>query len=393
VSHSEPAGPSRADQPARPRGTQRFQPRDATHRVTPGLRAPQETMRYPSTDTKKLPAAADTEKPLAPPHDANEVGRGRHAEKPTEVPPKGWLDVLSRTKQQIGEDNLTIVSAGVAFYGFVAVVPALIAVVAIYGLLADPAQVTQQIEALATVLPGEALPLLREQMVRISGNDDAAGLGAIIGVLLAIYSSANATKALITGMNIAYDETEKRGFFKLSFVAIVLTLGGIISAVLAIGLLAVLPSLVERLNVPGGIELLLNIIRWPLLVGGFLAALAVLYRYGPSRNEARWRWVTPGALVAAVLWLLGSAAFSLYVSKFASYDKTYGPLGAVVVFLMWLYISALTVLIGAEVNSELERQTKRDTTEGPEKPMGGRRANAADTLGPSREELRPARKK
>jgi membrane protein len=293
----------------------------------------------------------------------------------------------------VGEDNLTIVSAGVAFYGFVAVVPALVAVVAIYGLMADPSQVSQQVEKLATVLPGEALPLLREQMVRISGNDDAAGLGALIGVLLAIYSSANATKALITGMNIAYDETEKRGFFKLSFIAIILTLGGIISAVLAVGLLAVLPSLIQRLNVPGGIELLLNIVRWPLLVGGFLAALAVLYRYGPSRNEARWRWVTPGAIVAAVLWLLGSAAFSFYVSKFASYDKTYGPLGAVVVFLMWLYISALTVLVGAEVNSELERQTKRDTTEGPEKPLGDRRANSADTVGPSREEMRPPKKK
>ena len=163
-------------------------------------------------------------------------------------------------------------------------------------------------------------------------------------------------------------------------------------AALAIGLLTVLPSFIERMNVPGTVEILLNIVRWPLLVGGFLAALAVIYRYGPSREDAKWRWVTPGALVAAVLWLLGSAAFSLYVSKFASYDKTYGPLGAVVVFLMWLYISALTVLIGAEVNSEVERQTKRDTTEGAEQPMGDRGANAADTLGPSREEMRPPKK-
>jgi membrane protein len=338
-------------------------------------------------------ATASSEKPSAPPHEVRDDGRGRDAQKPTDVPPAGWLDVLSRTKQQVGEDNLTIVSAGVGFYGFVAVVPALAAMVAIYGLVADPSQVTDQLSMLDTVLPDEVVPLLREQMIRITGNDEAAGVGAIVGVLLALYSSANATKALITGMNIAYDETEKRSFIKLSLIAIVLTLAGILAAVLAVGLVAVLPPLLERMNLSGSVELLLNVIRWPLLVGGFLMSLAVLYRYGPSRYEAKWRWVTPGALVAAFLWVLGSAAFSLYVSKFASYDKTYGPLGAVVVFLMWLYISALTVLIGAELNAELERQTKRDTTEGPEKPLGARGANAADTVGPSREELRPPKKK
>src|SRR6188508_2420550 len=140
-------------------------------------------------------------------------------------------------------------------------------------------------------------------------NDNAAGVGAVVGVLLAIYSSASATKALITGMNIAYDEEEKRGFIKLTLLAIVLTLGGILGAALAVGLLAALPAVLERMNVPGGIELLLNIARWPLLVGGFLGALAVLYRYGPSRHDAKWSWVTPGAILAAVLWLLGSAAF------------------------------------------------------------------------------------
>jgi membrane protein len=375
------AGPARADQPARPRGTQRFQPRDATHRVEDNSHA-LENM-----------ATASTEKPDASPGDAHDSGRGRTAQTPTQVPAKGWLDVLSRTKQQVGEDNLTIVSAGVAFYGFVAVVPALAATVAIYGLAADPSQVKDQISSLATVVPGEVLPLLEEQMVRITSDDKAAGLSAVIGVLLAIYSSANATKALITGLNIAYDEVEKRGFFKLSLVALVLTLCGIIGAVLAIALVAVLPPLLAEMPITGSVELVLNIVRWPLLVGGFLGALAVLYRYGPSREDAQWKWVTPGALVAAVLWVIGSLLFSLYVSKFASYDKTYGSLGAVVVFLLWLYISALTVLVGAEVNSELERQTKKDTTAGAEKPMGTRGANAADTVGPSREEMRPPKKK
>jgi membrane protein len=338
-------------------------------------------------------ASASIEKPVATPEDAHEAGRGRNARSPADVPKAGWLDILARTKQQLGEDNLTIVAAGVAFYGFVAVVPALAATVAIYGLMADPSQVADQITALATVLPGETLPLLRDQMLRITSNDDAAGIGAVVGLLIAIYSSANATKALISGLNIAYDETEKRNFFKLSGIAIVLTIGGIIAAALAIALVAVLPSVLARLHITQGVELMLNIVRWPLLVGGYMASLAVLYRYGPCRNDAQWKWVSPGALVAAVLWLIGSGAFSLYVAKFASYDKTYGPLGAVVVFLMWLYISALTVLIGAEFNSEMERQTKRDTTEGPEKPLGQRGANAADTVGPSREELRAPKKK
>jgi membrane protein len=230
-------------------------------------------------------------------------------------------------------------------------------------------------------------------MVRITSNDKAAGLSAIVGVLIALYSSANAMKAMITGLNIAYEETEHRGFFKLTAMAMVLTIAGIIAAGLAVGLVAILPAVLEHLRITQGVELLLNVVRWPLLVGGFILSLAVLYRFGPCRNEAQWKWISPGAIVAAALWLLGSAAFSLYVAKFGSYDKTYGSLGAVVVFLMWLYISALAVLLGAEFNSEMERQTKRDTTEGAEKPMGQRGATSADTVGPSREELRAPQKK
>ena len=337
-------------------------------------------------------ATVPTDKPVARPADALEPGRGRNATTPTEVPGEGWLDILARTKQQLGEDNLSIVAAGVGFYGFVAVVPTLAVTVSIYGLAADPANVGDQIASLATVLPEEVMPLLHEQMVRITANSRAAGIGAIVGVLLAIYSSASATKALISGLNIAYDETEKRSFVKLNLIAIILTAGGIIAATLAVGLVAVLPSLLERINVTDKVELLLNILRWPILVGGFVTALAVVYRYGPCRNDARWKWVSPGAIVAGVLWLLGSAVFSIYVSKFASYDKTYGPLGAVVVFMMWLFISALAVLIGAEFNSEMERQTRRDTTEGAEKPLGQRGATSADTVGPSRDEMRAPRK-
>jgi membrane protein len=245
---------------------------------------------------------------------------------------------------------------------------------------------------MATVVPDEVLPMLETQMKRITSDNQAAGISAIIGVLVAIYSSANATKALISGLNIAYDETEKRGFFRLSGIAMALTLGGIVSVVFAISLVAVLPSVLERLSVTRGVETLINWLRWPVLVGGFMAALAVLYRFGPSRHDAKWRWVTGGAVTAAVLWLIGSGLFSLYVTKVGSYDKTYGPLGAVVVFMMWLFITALSVLVGAELNAETERQTVKDTTIGEPKPLGERGATAADTKGPSREELRAPRK-
>jgi membrane protein len=335
---------------------------------------------------------AQAAKPSAAPHDAHERGRGRHAEKPTDIPKAGWLDILSRTKQQLTEDNLSIVGAGVAFYAFVAVVPALAAVISVYGLIADPTQVGEQITAMARVLPGEVLPLLEEQMKRLTTNSDAAGIGALVGVLLAIYGTANGMKALISGLNIAYDEEEKRGFFKLSLVALVLAVAAIIGAVIAVGLVAVLPSVLEHLRLGAAAEQLLSWARWPVLVGGFMAALAVIYRYAPSREDAKWNWVSPGALLATILWLIGSGLFSLYVSKFASYDKTYGSLGTVVVFMMWLFISAFVILIGAELNAELERQTVKDTTKGEPQPLGSRGAEAADTVGPSRDEIPPPKK-
>lgn len=332
--------------------------------------------------------SSDTEKPSVEPHDLHqEQGRGRNADKPTDVPKQGWLDVLSRTKQQLSEDNLSIVAAGVAFYGFVAVVPAIAVMVAIYGLIANPSQVAEHVAALTNVLPADVVPLLNEQMVRIASDSTTAGIGAIIGVVIALYSSANATKALITGMNIAYGEKEERNFLKLTAVAMGLTLAAIVGVIVAVGLVAVLPTVLDRLHLTGSVELMLNILRWPLVIGGFVAALAIMYRYGPDRDNAKWRWISPGAGVAALLWLIGSALFSLYVSKAGTYDEVYGPLGAVVVFLMWLYLTAFVVLIGAELNAELERQTTKDTTEGEQKPMGQRDAHAADTVGPSRHKL------
>lgn len=308
--------------------------------------------------------------------------RGRQAESPSDVPSRGWLDILTRTKEEIAKDNLSIVAAGVAFYSFLAFVPALGAVIALYALISDPAQVAKHIESLAGIMPGEILPLLREQMTRLAEENQAAGVSALLSILLAIYGSSKAATALIQGLNITYDEEEKRGFFKLQGIALLLTLGAVVGAIVAIFLVAVLPTVIDFLNLPS----VAGWLRWPILIGGFMFALAVLYRYAPSRDEPQWKWVSWGAAVATGLWVLGSAAFSLYVSTMGNYDKTYGSLGTLVVFLFWLFLTAFVVLIGAELNSEMERQTAKDTTKGPAKPMGSRRAYSADTVGPAKGE-------
>lgn len=321
-----------------------------------------------------------------PPNKARqEPERGRHADKPTEFPKRGWLDILWRTKAQLDEDNLSIVAAGVAFYGFVAVVPSLAATIGLYALIADAGTVGEHLGLLSQVVPGQVMPMLEEQVKRIAADDTAAGWSAAVGLLIALYSSANATKALITGLNVAYDEQEKRGFFKLNLLALGLTLAGIVGVIANLALVAVLPQVLQALHLGRGVETALGWLRWPVIAGLFMFALAVIYRFGPCRKKALWRWVSWGACVATVLWIAGSALFSLYVSKFASYDKTYGSLGAVVVFLMWLYVTAYAVLVGAEFNSEMERQTLKDTTEGGPKPLGQRGAYAADTVGPAKE--------
>lgn len=326
------------------------------------------------------------EKENVPPGTAKtqEADRGRQADAPTQLPKKGWWDVLWRTKQQLDEDNLSVVAAGVAFYGFVAVVPTLAVVIAIYALIANGQDISRHLDLLERVLPGEVMPLIQDQVTRIASDNTAAGISAILGILIALYSSANATKALITGLNICYDETEKRGFIRLNLVALCLTIAAAIGAVASLALVAVLPAVLGNLGLSSTSETLISWLRWPILLGLFMAGVAVVYRFAPSRDKAKWRWITPGAIIAGMLWLVGSGIFSIYVTKFGSYDKTYGSLGAVVVFLMWFYLTAYVVLLGAEFNSEMERQTSRDTTEGTEKELGQRGAYAADTVGPSK---------
>lgn len=316
-----------------------------------------------------------------------EAERGRLAERPQEIPAPGWRDILLRVWGKIGELNLSMFAAGVAYYGLFAIFPALVAAVSIYGLVADPADVERQVGALSGVLPQEAANLITGQLHRISAtSSDALSVGLLGGVLLALWSAASGVKALITALNVSYDESERRGFLHLNAVALLLTLGAIVFAVLSLALIVALPALLGNLGIGGLGEIgriVISVSRWPVLALVILLGLAVLYRYGPSRDQPRWRWVSWGAAVAAVLWLVASALFSFYVSNFGNYNKTYGSIGAVVILLLWFYLTAFIVLLGAALNAEMEHQTKKDTTKGQPEPLGKRRAHVADTLGKS----------
>jgi membrane protein len=306
---------------------------------------------------------------------------GGDASRPTQIPAAGWKQVLLRTKDEVKKNNVPLLAAGVAFFGFVALFPALIAGVTLYGLVADPQQVEQQIEGLTSALPEEAASLLGGQLQEIaSGSEQALGIGLAVSLFGALFAASAGVQNLIKAVNIAYDEEETRGWFKLRGLALLLTLGAVVFLAGAVALIAVLPVVLEAIGIGGAALVGVQVARWAALIGFVLVALAVVYRYAPDRDDPRFSWVGLGSVVATVLWVLGSAGFSLYVSNFGSYGETYGALAGVVVLLLWLYLTSFIILLGAEINSETEHQTGRDTTKGPELPMGERDAVKADTM-------------
>jgi len=314
--------------------------------------------------------------------------RGRQATRPREVPPRGWLDVLKRTRQGIRDTNASIIAAGVAFYAFLALVPALIAVVAIYGLVANPADVKDQITSFTSAAPRDAQRLLSNQLSSITrGAGGATGIAAAIAIGAALWSASSGIAALNTGLTVVNRENETRGMLKRRLLALVLTLFAVVGVLVMLALVVALPSLLDSAGISGIGRTVLELARWPLLAIFLLDGLAVIYRYGPQRRRPMWRWVTPGAVVAMIVGLVASIGFSIYVSLLGNYNKTYGALGAIIVVLLWLYLMAFAVLFGAALNAELEHQTTRDTTAGDERPMGQRGAHVADTVGPTRKEL------
>jgi membrane protein len=275
-----------------------------------------------------------------------------------------------------------MVAGGVAYFSLLSLFPALAAGVALFGIVADPRAVTGLMEQAAVFLPPEAATIITDQLVRLtSAGRGALGWGALIALALALWSASRSTMALMAALNIAYGESEKRGFVRLYATGLLLTLGGILFAILSLALVAALPVVIGFLDLPAGLRWAISLVKWPVLAALILAGLAVVYRIVPSRAPARWRWVTPGALAATALWIIGSVGFSIYVGNFGSYNETYGSLGAVVVLMLWMYLSAYVVLLGAELNAEAERQVRPDSTLPPDQPMGERGAWAADTLG------------
>ena len=306
---------------------------------------------------------------------------GADAARPTEVPARGWKQVALRVKDELKRDNVPLLGAGVAFYAIIAIVPALVAFMSIYGLFATPADAEQHVTELLAAAPSEVRELVREQLTNVVSEDDAGlGISAAIGFLIAIWSASSGMKHLISAINSAYDEEETRKFFALRGTAVLLTIAGVIGLAIAIGVITVLPRMLEDSGLGGAGQLAVSILRWPLLGLGLLVALAVLYRYAPDRDNPRWAWVAPGSVAAVIGWLVASILFSVYTSNFGSYGETYGSLGAVVVLMLWLMISATMIVIGAELNAEAEHQTAEDSTEGRPQPRGSRGAYVADTM-------------
>ncbi|WP_138936644.1 YihY/virulence factor BrkB family protein [Roseovarius arcticus] len=314
------------------------------------------------------------------------MSRGRNAEKPTDIPAKGWLDIALRVKNEMASDHVGLIAAGVAFYTLLAIFPALTALLAIGGLLVDPTQIVDELQTLTNIMPQEVATIILSQAQDVAGSRQGGlGLAAVLGIVLALYSASKGVGSLIEGLNVAYDEDETRGFIWLKIITFGLTVALIAGAVLVMILLMAVPAAMAFVNLGPAVEIAVAGASWLLMLALLAVALSALYRFGPDRDQAEWRWVSIGSIAACVVWLLASVGFALYASNFGSYNESFGSLGGAIVLLMWLWISAYIVLMGAELNAEMEAQTRYDTTVGHDEPMGERGAEKADRLGESME--------
>lgn len=310
--------------------------------------------------------------------------RGRDAKSPTEIPASGWKDTLMRVKNEVKTDRLSMVSAAMAYYILFAFVPAITSTVLIYAWVSDPKEIAGHLDKVSPFIPQEIQTMLNEQLGNLSSTAPTAlGVSAIVALAIALWSASKGSKAIMDAMNIIYDQEEKRGFIKLNLMALGMTLLGAVIGVLAIGAIIVVPVVINLFNLGGTTEIIATAVSWFALLALFTFYLSFTYRFAPSRDKAKWKWVSWGSVIAAVLFAAASALFSWYAKEFGNFNKTYGSLGAIIVLMMWFYISSFVVLLGGEINAELEHQTMRDTTKGSEKPMGSRGATMADTVGES----------
>ncbi len=313
---------------------------------------------------------------------AQEHGRGRHATHPLQIPWAGWTDILWRTYAEMQSDRLLSIAGGVAFFVLLSIFPAITALVSAYGRFFNAATVTNNISLLHDVVPANMLDIIHEQANRIASNSGRAlTIGIIAGTLVSLWSTMSGVKAMIDALNVIYEQKEGRSFIKLNLVALAFTLSGFATLLLAIAGVVVLPLLLASVGLGGLTETLMRVVRWPVLLLVLLFGLTLLYRYGPDRRVARWQWVSVGSMLASITWMVVSYLFSWYLASFANYNATYGSLGAVAGLMVWLWLSTIVVLLGAELNAEIEHQTARNSTVGGEKPLGVRGAVMADTVG------------
>lgn len=305
--------------------------------------------------------------------------RGHNAEKPGQIPMKGWKDIAIRVKDRLTKDHIPIISAGTAFYFFLAVFPAIAAALSIYGLVVEPAQVEQQMSQLANALPEKAHQMisniLEQQSVK---SESSLGWSFVLSVLISLWSVNRGTKAVFEGVNITYNEKDERGFLKLTALTLLFTIGSIIVGFIAIAMVVAFPALIDKIGLPSTLETIIQLLRWPILVLIVISALAAVYKVAPYRKSPEFKWTSWGAIIATILWIAGSLLFTLYINNFDSFDATYGSFAAVIILMLWFFLSAFIILLGAEINSEMEHQTSRDTTTGEDKPMRQRGGYHAD---------------
>lgn len=313
---------------------------------------------------------------------AEESDRGRDATSPGEIPAKGWKDIALRVFWEILDDRILTEAAAVSFYGLLSLFPAIAAFVSIYGLLADPATIQGHLDTARWFLPYGAADLIGDHLKRVSvKSNQTLGWTLVIGLAVSLWTANAGVKGLFDALNVVYNEREKRNFVKLSAITLLFTGCALLLLLVSVGALVVLPIVLKFLGIAERSEMLIRLARWPVLLVIVVGSLAVLFRFGPSRRKPRWEWISVGSVFAAVAWAAASALFSWYVAHFANYSEAYGPLGAVIGFMTWLWMSFIVVLVGAEINAEMEHQTARDSTALPEKPLGARGAAMADTVG------------
>jgi membrane protein len=311
--------------------------------------------------------------------------RGRLASAPSDIPARGWKDILWRVYENFNNHRIMAVAAGVTFYALLALFPAIAALVSLYGLFADPGTISKHLSDLSTFVPVGATEVIGDEMNRVAANGNRAlGFAFVVSLAVSLWSANAGMKALFDALNIVYGEREKRGFITLNAMSLLFTAAAICFMLLALAVVVALPPVLGYLGLSAQTDWIIQIGRWPVLLVTVALALSILCRHGPSREKAQWRWITWGSAFAAVAWLIVSILFSWYTAHFGSYNTTYGSLGAVFGFMTWIWLSTIMMLLGAVLDAEMEHQTARDTTTGAPMPLGARGAAMADRVGPAR---------